>query len=68
VVLVMVECVCTDVDVAALELGAEQWAQDLRFRAMAEGETRNAGAVVIDGNFATVGAMLALASEAVTRA
>ena len=62
-VLVMVECVCRDADVSALELGAEQWAQDLRFRAMAEGETRNAGAVVLDGTLTNFGAALALASE-----
>lgn len=68
VVLVMVECLAADEEVEALQLGAEAWAHEVRYRSVGAAETRNAGAVVVDGNFATVGAMLALASEAVTRA
>lgn len=63
VVLVMVECVCADADVAALELGAEQWAQDLRYRVSGAAATQNAGALVLDGSTATIAAMLTLAAE-----
>ena len=41
--LVMVECVCADDDVAALDMLAEQWTQDLRFRrVMPNAETTDA--------------------------
>lgn len=67
VVLVMVECVCADVDVAALELGAEQWAQDLRFRrVMREAETTDARAVVLSGTLATLADTLRIAAEKAT--
>lgn len=66
VVLVMVECVCADADVAALELGAEQWAQDLRFRrVMREAETTDARAVVLPGTLATLADALRTAAEKV---
>jgi len=56
VVLVMVECVCADGDVPALELGAEQWAQDLRFRrVMRAAETTDARAVVVDATLDVLG-------------
>lgn len=67
VVLVMVECVCSDADVPALELGAEQWAQDVRYRRV----TRNAEAtaalsVVLNGTLATLADTLRMAAEKAT--
>lgn len=65
VVLVMVECVCADADVPALELSAETWAQDVRYRVSGDATTRNAGALVLNGSLATLGAAFALAASGV---
>ncbi len=63
VVLVMVECVCADADVPALELAAEQWAQSVRHRVSGDAITHGAGEVVIDGTTSTIAATLTLAAE-----
>lgn len=68
VVLVMVECVCADVDVAALELGAEQWAQDLRFRrVMREAETTDARAVVVDASLDVIAEAFRIVGDGLRR-
>ncbi len=68
VVLVMVECVCADADVAALELGAEQWAQSVRYRAGVDGaQTLGASAVVVDGSLGVLADAFALAREGIMK-
>ncbi len=68
VVLVMVECVCADADVAALELGAEQWAQSVRYRAGVDGaQTLGAAAVIIDGSADVLRAAVACALEGIVK-
>ena len=63
----MVECVCADDDVAALDMLAEQWTQDLRFRrVMPNAETTDARSVVMDGSLYTLADALRLATEKLT--
>lgn len=65
--LVMVECVCVDDDVAALDMLAEQWTQDLRFRrVMPNAETTDARSVVMDGSLYALADALRLAAEKLT--
>lgn len=68
VVLVMVECVCSDADVPALELGAEQWAQSVRYRADVNGATTHgAAAAIIDGSADVLRAAVSAALEGLSK-
>lgn len=67
VVFVMVECVCAEDADTAVGVIAEQWAQDLRFRAVGRGaETTDARSVVLDGTLATLADTLRMAAEKAT--
>jgi hypothetical protein len=60
----MVEVVCAESDVPALDLVAAQWAQDLRFRhLMGSVETSDAVAVTIDGSLGVMADVMRLAAE-----
>ena len=68
VVLVMVECVCADADVPALELAAETWAQSVRYRSDVNGaHTLGAAGAVIEGSADVLRAAVSHALEGFTK-
>lgn len=63
VVLVLVEVSCHEHDTDQVQLAAEQWAQEVRFRAVDGCSVGNAGALVVSGTLGSFAATLRLASE-----